>query len=224
MHNIEEYSYFITEGVNRLGYSVTPEEVSQLLIFLETLQQWNTKINLTSVRDGREIIIKHFLDSLAGLSVLPPKDSSTAPCRVIDVGTGAGFPGLPLKICRPKILLTLLEPRKKKAAFLHVVCGQLGLTGVDILSERIEILAKKSQYHASYDFLMSRALKVSEFLGPASSLLHANGQVVLWTTRVDEHLLRGGKTFSVWKRPRTISYQLPFEGSERNLVVLQKTR
>lgn len=222
MQNIENYSYFITEGINRLGYSVTPEEVSQLLVYLEALKQWNTKINLTAIRDERGIIIRHFLDSLAGLAVLPAQNSSTAPCKVMDVGTGAGFPGLPIKICRPKILLTLLEPRKKKAAFLHFVCGQLGLTGVNILTERLEVLVKQPQYQEGYDILMSRALKVSEFLGLASSLLHANGRLVLWTTQVGGALLHESKGLSVWKPPRVISYRLPFEDVERNLIVLEK--
>ncbi len=224
MQDIYNNSYFITEGVNQLGYSVTPEEVSQLLVYLEALKQWSAKINLTAIRDERGIIIRHFLDSLAGLAVLPAENSSAAFCKVIDVGTGAGFPGLPIKICRPKILLTLLEPRKKKAAFLHSVCGQLGLKGVSILAERLEMLAEQPQHQGGYDILMSRALKASEFLGPASSLLHADGRVVLWTAQVGETLLHKNKGLSVWERPRAISYRLPFEGVERSLVVLQKTR
>ncbi len=223
MYNIENNSYFINEGVNRLGFSVTSKEVSQLLVYLAALKQWNTRINLTATRDEREIIIQHFLDSLAGLAALPTENSEPL-CKVMDVGTGAGFPGLPIKICRPRILLTLLEPKKKKAAFLHSVCGQLGLKGVSILTERLEMLAKQPQLQDNYDFLMSRALKTTEFLGPASSLLHVGGRVVLWVARAGQDLLHENKGLSVWEPPRVISYRLPFEGAERSLIVLQKAK
>jgi 16S rRNA (guanine527-N7)-methyltransferase len=224
MQDIENYNYFITEGIKRLGYSVTPKEVSQLLVYLKALKQWNTKINLTTIQDEREVIIRHFLDSLAGLAVLPVQNSSTIPCKVMDIGTGAGFPGLPIKICSPLIHLTLLEPRKKKAAFLHSVCGQLGLTGVDILAERLEALAKAPRYKEGYDILLSRALKVSRFLGLVSSLLRTNGRLVLWTVQASGALLQESKGFSMWKPPHVISYRLPFENLERNLIVLEKTR
>jgi 16S rRNA (guanine527-N7)-methyltransferase len=223
MQDIDSNSYFIYEGVSRLGYSVTPQEVSQLLVYLEVLRQWNTKMNLTAIRDEREIIVRHFLDSLAGLAVLPGKDSSAAPCKVMDIGTGAGFPGLPLKICRPKVHLTLLEPRQKKAAFLHAVCGQLGLQGVSILPERLEALAQQPKHQGGYDILTSRALKVSGLMSElASSLLRANGQLVLWTAQGDGHLLHEHKSPSVWDRPRIIPYRLPFDDMERSLVVFQK--
>ena len=223
MQNIDNNSYLISEGVKQLGYSVAPEAISQLLSYLEALKQWNARINLTAIRTDRGIIIRHFLDSLAGLEALPAENSPEAPWRMMDVGTGAGFPGLPIKILRPKIQLTLLEPRKKKAAFLHSVCGQLGLQGVSILAERLEMLAKQPQHQGRYDILMSRALKASEFLGPASSLLHGGGRIVLWAAaQAGEDLLQKNKGFSGWDRSRVVSYRLPFEGVERSLVMLQK--
>ncbi|MGH7274379.1 MAG: 16S rRNA (guanine(527)-N(7))-methyltransferase RsmG [Nitrospiria bacterium] len=212
----------ILEGAQQLGVCVSEDQISNFLIYLDELKQWNARINLTAIRDDRGIIIRHFLDSIAGMAALGKGVSSGVPTRIIDVGTGAGFPGLPIKICRHQIFLTLLESNKKKVAFLHSLCGTLGLKGIQILAERLERIATQPSHQGAYDILMARALRPSMFLGRASSLLCPGGRVIIWTARAGEELFRELKDPAVWSPPEVLSYRLPFEGIERNLIVLRK--
>ena len=231
MQAIENNKYLIIEGAKQLGYPISAKEASQFLSYLKILKHWNSRINLTAIQDDRGIIIRHFLDSLAGLTALPV-EKPTSPrnvsleisYRLMDVGTGAGFPGLPLKICRPQILLALVEPKKKKAAFLHSICGQLGLKGVNILTQLLETIVQQAQHQGAYDFVISRALRPLKLLGPASSLLRPGGRVVLWTSQRNESLLEEIKDLPGWGQPEAISYQLPFEDLERNLILLVKPK
>ena len=212
----------ILEGAQQLGVFVSEDQISKFLIYLEELKQWNARINLTAIRDDRGIIIRHFLDSIAGMAVLGNGASSGLPSRVIDVGTGAGFPGMPIRICRPQIFLTLLESNKKKVAFLHSLCGTLGLKGIQILGERLEWISKQPSHQGAYDILMARALRPSMFLAQASHLLRLGGRVVIWAARAGEELFRELKDPAVWSQPEVLSYRLPFEDIERNLIVLRK--
>jgi len=223
----------VLEGAQQLGVCVSEDQISKFLIYLEELKQWNARINLTAIRGDREIIIRHFLDSIAGMAALadlPPSPPpplgqgpwSGLPSRVIDVGTGAGFPGMPIRICRPQIFLTLLESNKKKVAFLHSLCGTLGLKGIQILGERLEWLSKQPSHQGAYDILMARALRPSMFLAQASHLLRLGGRVVIWAARAGEELFRELKDPAVWSQPEVLSYRLPFEDIERNLIVLRK--
>ena len=212
----------ILEGAQQLGVFVSGDQISKFLIYLEELKQWNARINLTAIRDDRGIIIRHFLDSIAGMAALGKGASSGVPSRVIDVGTGAGFPGMPIKICRPQIFLTLLESNKKKVAFLHSLCGTLGLKGIQILGERLEWISKQASHQGAYDILMARALRPSGFLDQASHLLRLGGRVVIWAARAGEELFRELKDPAVWSQPEVLSYRLPFEDIERNLIVLRK--
>lgn len=218
----ENLRELILKGARKLGVSIPPDAVSKLLIYLKVLKRWNAKVNLTAIQNEREIIIRHFLDSLAGLAALPP-EKRVAPLRALDVGTGAGFPGLPIKICRPEIQLTLLEPRQKKVAFLHTVCGLLGLVKVHILAQRIEKVVQQAQHQKTYDLVLSRALKPSLYLEKIPLLLRPGGRFVLWTARGRKEVLGEINQLSGWDRPEEIHYRLPFEEINRSLVVLTRT-
>src|SRR5581483_1522907 len=98
------------------------------------LIRWNRRVNLTAIREEREIVVKHFLDSLFPLTLLNPSEGA----RWIDIGSGAGFPGLVLKIARPHLEMTLVESAQRKATFLHHIIGTLGLTGVSVIHDRLE--------------------------------------------------------------------------------------
>jgi 16S rRNA (guanine527-N7)-methyltransferase len=230
MQHNENNRDLILEGAKRLGIRLSQKDSSQFLLYLKTLKYWSSRINLTAIRDDRGIIIRHFLDSLAGLAILPGEKPTSnrkilleTSYRVMDVGTGAGFPGLPLKICRPQIILTLVEPSNKKAAFLHSICGQLGLKGVNILTERLEAIVQQPQHQRAYDYIVSRALRPSKFLGPAVFLLRPGGRVVLWVSQKDESLLKEINNLPGWGQPEPISYRLPFENIERWLILLTKS-
>jgi 16S rRNA (guanine527-N7)-methyltransferase len=114
-----------------LDLKLAPVALEQLRIYLEELQLWNAKINLTSLKNPRDIVIKHFLDSLAVLPYVGPAAS------MVDLGSGAGFPGLVLKLARPSLTLTLVESRQKKTAFLEYMISRLRLTSVQIVQTHL---------------------------------------------------------------------------------------
>ena len=122
-HPSSEPLALLTEGIAALGLELAPNILEQLQIYLEELKLWNAKTNLTALKTDRDIVIKHFLDSLA---VLPFLDGAAS---LVDLGSGGGFPGLVLKLARPQLALTLVEARERKAAFLEYLVARFRLTG-----------------------------------------------------------------------------------------------
>ena len=144
-------------GARKLGLHLSPRQLEQFDIYYQELVDWNQRINLTAITDYEEVQIKHFLDSLAvTLAWQQPIDN--ADFRLIDVGTGAGIPGIPLKILSPDIRLVLLDATAKKATFLHHLKDKLGLDNVEIVVGRAEDVAHKIQYREGFDLVLSRAV------------------------------------------------------------------
>jgi len=141
-------------GAKKLGLELSPEQLEQFRIYYQELIDWNRRVNLTRITDYEEVQIKHFLDSLTvALAMRPSTD-----LRLIDVGAGAGIPGLPLKIVFPDIKLVLLDSVAKKAAFLHHINHKLGLDNVDIVVGRAEEIAHDTQYREKFDTVLSRGV------------------------------------------------------------------
>ncbi|MFI3174407.1 MAG: 16S rRNA (guanine(527)-N(7))-methyltransferase RsmG [Bacillota bacterium] len=135
---------------------LTEEMLGQFMVYQELLLDWNTRMNLTSITDKKEIVLKHFADSLSPLPFLAELKEN-AP-SVIDVGTGAGFPGIPLKIALPNIELTLLDSLQKRITFLETVCTDLALENVHCIHGRAEEFGKNPEFREGYDFCVSRAV------------------------------------------------------------------
>jgi 16S rRNA (guanine(527)-N(7))-methyltransferase RsmG len=144
------------------GITLTPEQMSLFARLLEELLSWNEKMNLVSVRSADEVLWRHFADSLAVLPLIG-KLSPDAGLAVADIGTGAGFPGIPLKIVRPDISLTLVESITKKTAFLEHIVKTLALPAVRIVNDRAEKLGQDTDFRERYDIVLSRA--VAKFVG-----------------------------------------------------------
>ncbi|HEY9074322.1 MAG TPA: 16S rRNA (guanine(527)-N(7))-methyltransferase RsmG, partial [Desulfobaccales bacterium] len=121
----------LQEGAATLGLSLAPATVEQFHFYLTQLKLWNTRVNLTGLKTERDIVVKHFLDSLA---VLPFLESAQS---LADLGSGAGFPGLALKLVRPELQLTLVETREKRAAFLEYLISCLKLPGVTVVQAHL---------------------------------------------------------------------------------------
>ena len=144
-------------GARKLGLQLSSDQLERFTVYYQELLAWNQRLNLTAITDYQEVQVKHFLDSLTVTLAGPPALSQAEP-RVIDVGTGAGIPGLPLKIVFPNIRLVLLDATAKKATFLHHLKHKLGLDGIDIVVGRAEEVAHMIQYRERFDIVLSRAV------------------------------------------------------------------
>lgn len=161
---MEDLAEIVRRGANgvwELGLTDSP--LAQFARYAELLVEWNaTRMNLTRLISPRDIAVKHFLDSLALLTVVSPRQGA----RVLDVGTGAGLPGLALKIARPDLRLTLLDSTAKKLAFCRVVADELGLGGVEIVHARAEQAAKQANLAEQFDLVAARAVAPLDRLLP----------------------------------------------------------
>jgi len=163
------------EGLRQLGLQVTERQLDQFLRYRQELLDWNTRINLTAITDAGEVAIKHFLDSLVLLMVYERPSA-----RLLDIGAGAGFPGLPLKIVRPQWQVVLLEATGKKVAFLQHIIETLQLKNVVALHGRAEELAHKAGYRASFDVVTARAVaSLPTLLEYAAPFCRVGGQIIL---------------------------------------------
>jgi 16S rRNA (guanine527-N7)-methyltransferase len=172
----------LIEGARKLGLNLTPDQVAAFQRYRDELIAWRSRVNLTAITDEEGIQTKHFLDSLSCLlAVAVPKSVSSAPpaleacafkpdTRLIDVGSGAGFPGLPLKIICPAIKLTLLEATGKKVEFLKHIVALLDLRGVIVIKGRAEEWGRDPDYRERYDWALARAVAemptLAEYLLP----------------------------------------------------------
>lgn len=155
----------VQESLTHFQLPIFPAQQAAFETYAALLEEWNSRYSLTAIRDPQDVRIKHFLDSLSCLTVMQGEIG-----RVIDVGTGAGFPGLVLKIARPEIHLTLVESVAKKTRFCAHVVETLGLKDIKIVTDRAEVLGQDRAYREQYDWAVARALAgmpvLAEYLLP----------------------------------------------------------
>lgn len=152
----------LTAGVARLGLNLLPQQLQQFLRFRALLLEWNERINLTAITDPQEVISKHFLDSLTCLLAIPEwqtrQEGMLQEMKLLDVGSGGGFPGIPLALACPTWQVTLLEATGKKVRFLEEAINQLELRHVTALQGRAEEVAHDAHHRARYDLVTARGL------------------------------------------------------------------
>lgn len=215
----------LIDGAQKMGINLHKEQIKKFSRYLELLIQWNQKINLTSLKTPREIIIKHFLDSISCIKIIN-KYIDTEGISIIDVGAGAGFPGMPIKIICPSIRLSLLEARNKKTMFLEKVADEMNFKKVKILNGRAEIFGKGEDHRERHNIAISRAVArlnvLSEYCLP---LVRVGGLFVAQKGRsykkeIDKALkaiqLLGGELIGVE------NVRIPFTNQERYLLVIKK--
>jgi 16S rRNA (guanine527-N7)-methyltransferase len=148
----------LIEKAGKLGIEFNARQVKQFELYYQELIEWNKKINLTAITDYSSVQVKHFLDSLTVTLALPEEEVERPDFNIIDIGTGAGFPGVPLKILLPQPRLVLIEPTTKKTAFLHHIIHKLELENVEVLNSRAEEAAHLSLYREQFTLVLSRAV------------------------------------------------------------------
>lgn len=192
------------DGLKVLSIKLDKRQIEQFSIYLDELKKWNGRFNLIGPATDEEIIKRHFLDSLSVLSVLPTPCTLHPTPYFLDVGTGAGFPGIPVKIVLPDISLTLLDSSKKKTEFLRHLCKKLDIKA-EIICDRAESVAKASTHRDKYDFVVARAVaKLSTAEELCLPFLKNSGALILQTGNKTDIKLKNGEIVKKFRLPEKI--------------------
>ena len=220
--NIEEFKEIMIFYGEKIDIKFTEEQLNQFYEYMNLLLEWNEKINLTAITDPSEVILKHFIDSLTINKYI--KENST----LADVGTGAGFPGIPLKILRPDLKITLVDSLNKRINFLNEVINKLNLVNIETVHSRIEDFGKDKKYREIFDFVTARAVAnlavLSEYLLPIAKV---GGQCVCMKgSSVEEELSNGKNAIKVLggKIKNIDEFVLPDSDMSRNVIIIDKIK
>ena len=220
--NIEEFKKIMIFYGEKIDIKFTEEQLNQFYKYMNLLLEWNKKINLTAITDPNEVILKHFIDSLTINKYI--KENST----LADVGTGAGFPGIPLKILRPDLKITLVDSLNKRINFLNEVINKLNLVNIETVHSRIEDFGKDKKYREIFDFVTARAVAnlavLSEYLLPIAKV---GGQCVCMKgSSVEEELSNGKNAIKVLggKIKNIDEFVLPDSDMSRNVIIIDKIK
>ena len=222
---IHTASYDTTNFVKKcsdLGISLSDKQIEQFLNYYELLVEWNSFMNLTAITDFDEVILKHFVDSISLCKYISFQHGDT----LIDIGTGAGFPGIPIKIICPDCKITLLDSLNKRINFLNTVIEQLHLTDIITIHGRAEDIAKTKENRENYNYAISRAVAnlstLSELCIP---FVKQNGYFISYKSeKGNEELLEAKNAIEILggSVDKQISYQLPDSDLSRNLILIRK--
>ena len=214
-------------GLSELGIPYTEQMLEQLQTYYEMMVEKNKVMNLTAVTEKDEVITKHFLDSLCFAKVYLPKRKEGFPPRIIGIGTGAGFPGIPLKIFFPEIQIVLLDSLQKRINFLQDVVSKLDLEGISCIHGRAEELSGKAEYREKFDYAVSRAVarlaSLSELCVP---FVKEGGQFLAYKSEgAAEEIDEAGEALSTLgcRKVEVLTYSIPQSDLPRKMVVATKT-
>ena len=212
---------FIKE-INSLNLEINDDILSKLDRYYKLLNEWNDKFNLTTILEEKDVYLKHFYDSIC---IVKSNLISNDNIKLCDFGTGAGFPGIVIKIFFPNINVTLIESNNKKCLFLNEVIKELDLKRIEVINDRMEIYTKKVR--ESFDIVTCRAVShlriISELAIP---LLKVNGYFLPLKSNIDEEIKESNDILNKLnsKIENIISYELPIENSKRNILIIKKLK
>jgi 16S rRNA (guanine527-N7)-methyltransferase len=220
----EQWRQTVIEGACALGLQVSEADAGSMGRHARELLQWNRVTNLTAITDPFEVAVKHYVDAVAAASRI------AAGIRVLDAGSGGGFPGIPLKIVRPDLSVTLVDSVRKKVSFLKHAIRSLGLTGIDAVHGRLEALARLPSLQKKFDLVVCRAFSsLNDFVRLTLPFLSTGGSLLALKGRETEAapekahgeqdgiISFHGHSFGIQIHP----YRLPFLNAERSLVWLR---
>nr|WP_026073757.1 16S rRNA (guanine(527)-N(7))-methyltransferase RsmG [Acetivibrio cellulolyticus] len=223
MDNVDnELKNLLIAGANEFNIPLNEEQAEKFFKYKNVLKEWNEKINLTAIEDDRDIIIKHFIDSL---SILPLIKGDNI--KLIDVGTGAGFPGIPVKIARESIEVTLLDSLDKRVKFLNEVIKEDGLTGIKALHGRAEEKAVLPEFREKYDICTARAVaSLPVLIEYCLPFVKVGGCFIAMKGSSTEEIDSSKKALDIigGKIEEVKDFNLPFTDSKRNVIVIRKFR
>lgn len=212
------------KDLKAMNITLSDKQIEQFLIYYEMLVEWNEVMNLTAITEYEEVMKKHFLDSIT----LNQAFDVTKECTVIDVGCGAGFPGLALKIAYPNLKITLLDSLNKRINFLNAVIDKLGLTDIETIHGRAEDFAKAGKLRETFDVAVSRAVAnlstLSEYCLP---YVKVGGYFIPYKSeKVTEEIEAAGKALSILggSLEKKIEFTLPDTDYYRNLLLIKKNK
>lgn len=217
--DISLFSNELENKIKSLNINLNEEHIAKFYNYMNKLLEWNEKINLTAITDENEIILKHFIDSL---TIEKEIDKNS---KIIDIGTGAGFPGIPIRIIRDDINITLLDSLNKRIIFLEEIIKQLKLNNIRAVHNRVEEFAKINNERESYDIAVSRAVAplnvLLEYMLPlikvGGKCICMKGSNIEEVDNVDNALkILGGKIENIDK------INLPESSIERNIIIVRK--
>ncbi|MHB1126777.1 MAG: 16S rRNA (guanine(527)-N(7))-methyltransferase RsmG [Bacillota bacterium] len=215
---------YLQRGALQTGVRLTGSQLNSFLDYLMILKEWNRVMNLTAIEEDEAIIEKHFIDSLLCARFVSDHDHTT----VLDVGTGAGFPGIPLKIWDPRLHLSLLDSTEKKAKFLQTACNELNLAGVKIVQARAEEAGRDARYREMFDRVVARAVArldiLAEYCLPFTKI--GGLWIALKGPGITEELLEAKAAINILggEIRETMEFRLPFSGDTRVLSVVDKVK
>ncbi len=205
------------------GFELSERELQQFQLFLTLFVAYNAHINLSAIRDEAGIIEKHFIDSLYGVQAIAIEDSDRNDYRLLDIWSGWGFPGIPLKIVLPELRVTLLDSVGKKVKAMNHFIEHLGLEWINAIQERAEVLARNPEYAGHYDFVVSRATAyMTDILTWATPFLAPEGKIILYKMPSEDE--KKDITKITKKLGLILEGELEYElgGKERILYVLRR--
>jgi 16S rRNA (guanine527-N7)-methyltransferase len=209
----------LIEGAKTFGIDVDERAMEAFELYLKELLKWNRKINLTAIRSEKGIVLKHYLDSLSVYPYLPERSF------VLDIGSGAGFPGVPLKIIQPALEVTLIDSTRKKVDFQRHIIRILALKGTEAIHGRVQDSGILRDLGGRFDIVLSRAFSdLQTLLVLGFPFLKAGGTVISMKSEVDpDEMRRLAETEGIrYRLEKTISLILPFSSFKRTILLFKK--
>lgn len=213
------------EALAQKGVELDERQMEQYARYLELLVEWNEKMNLTAITESEEVYLKHFYDSITlGFHF----DLQKADVSLCDVGAGAGFPSIPLKIAFPEIQVTIVDSLAKRITFLEELVRELGLEGVSLYHDRAETFGQNQQFRASFDVVTARAVARMSVLAELCLPLAKKGGyfVAMKAASTEAELADAKKALATLggKLEEDIAFELPLEAGERHILLIAKTK
>ena len=219
---MENFKKRFLELANKINIYLTENQIEKFHKYMKLLLNWNEKINLTAITDEDEIILKHFVDSLTVLKYINEND------KIIDVGTGAGFPGIPIAIMMPNVIITLLDSLNKRINFLNEVIRELDLKNIETIHSRSEDCGKDILFREKYDIALARAVAnlstLSEYLLP---FIKIDGKMICMKgSNLEEELKNAEYAIKELGGEFVLKdeFELPDSDIKRNIIIVEKVK